>query len=315
MDRVQSLDGLRGLAIALVVLVHTGLLPGGGHGVALFFVLSGFLITRLLVTEADSGHLDLKRFYWNRSLRLLPALLLMVTTVALTFPQTDWIWTVTYTANYAGIAGEPVQNLVHTWSLAVEEHFYLLWPVAIAWIPRRARPRWIAALLMLAVGWRLALLVAGASYTWVYAATDTSAYALLAGCLIAVVDWKPSRAATMVGVSGILGVSMWSTIGTYGYLWDGFLIVGFSTLAVAGCSVHRIRPMEARWLAGLGVISYGVYLWHLPLLNSGLSVPEALALTLAISIVSWRVVEMPLRRFRLAEPRADNRLSSVKAVM
>lgn len=305
MTRTRPLDGLRGVAILLVVAVHAGLLPGGGHGVTLFFVLSGFLITRLLVAEADSGQRDLKRFYWNRMLRLFPALLLMVATVTLAFEGTDWFWPLAYTANYAGIMGASLQNLVHTWSLAVEEHFYLIWPLAMMWIPSQGRKRWFVGLFATAVAWRLLLLIDGVDYTWIYAATDTAAYALLAGCLMAVLDWTPSKAATVGGVVGLVAVTWFVQIGTYSYLWAGFLVVGFSMIAVAGCAHHRVRALELRWLTELGMISYGVYLWHLPLLNSGLSTPIALVLTVAVATLSWRVVEQPLRRFRISADRSD----------
>lgn len=276
----------------------------------LFFVLSGYLITRLLIHESDStGSIDLGRFYWNRMLRLFPAMLLMTVTVALAVAGTDWVWTVTYTANYAGIAGQDITHLVHTWSLAVEEHFYLLWPLAVLLIPVRRRVTWLIGLLALATVWRLGLLVTGAKYTWIYSATDASAFALLAGCVLAVIRWRPRPMVTLAGVVGIITVAWYFPMGSPGYLWAGFLAAGFSAVAVAGCAVHRIPVLETKWLTGLGVISYGIYLWHLPMLNLAVPMPVALLLTLAVSTLSWRAVEKPLRRLRL-QPRPRSQVSA-----
>ena len=149
---VPALDGLRGLAVLLVVLFHAAAPPfqGGFVGVDMFFVLSGYLITNLLLQEyQQQGRIDFGRFYLRRFLRLMPALLFMTATFALVAswqlegePLRQALgeipWAVSYLANWARAWDLiPMFYLVHTWSLAIEEQFYLLWPVVLLWTARK----------------------------------------------------------------------------------------------------------------------------------------------------------------------------------
>ena len=136
--RWGSLDGIRGLAIILVVIAHAfpeTFAGGGAPGVSLFFVLSGFLITSLLLGEIEtSGRIDLKKFFGRRALRLAPALIVYLSVAAIAEGWSS-VWpSLLYLGNYAQIAGSDVGVNVHTWSLAVEEHFYLLWPVLFVFL-------------------------------------------------------------------------------------------------------------------------------------------------------------------------------------
>ncbi len=156
---LAALDGLRGLAVIAVLLFHAGKLQGGFLGVDLFFALSGFLITSLLLAEVDlRGQVDLLAFWGRRLRRLLPAVLLLlvgvtvITTVVATIPEraatlSDGPWAQGYVANWHAIAGhrdywasfELPRMFGHLWSLAIEEQFYLVWPVVIALIAWRTR--------------------------------------------------------------------------------------------------------------------------------------------------------------------------------
>lgn len=157
---IPALDGLRGIAVALVLVFHAGLVTGGYIGVDLFFVLSGFLITRLLLVEVDrSGRVDLRRFWLRRARRLLPALMLFLLVVAvyatwfadrmdLSIIWGDSLATVFYVANWRAIvAGSDywsefvLSPLEHTWSLSIEEQFYLVWPLVVAAVFARGRRR------------------------------------------------------------------------------------------------------------------------------------------------------------------------------
>ncbi|MGA7271868.1 MAG: acyltransferase, partial [Acidimicrobiia bacterium] len=196
--RWPALDGLRGVAILLVFAFH---LPfktflAGSYGVVLFFVISGFLITTILLREVDAnGRVDFGGFYARRAQRLLPALGLVIVghlilqITVLGQPDQWWgrTWPVlAYVANYAAMAGNNLVHMSHTWSLAIEEHFYLVWPAILVAIPARWRWRTTATLALGFLAWRLGLLWAGASDLRVYFGTDANAYAPLIGCALAV---------------------------------------------------------------------------------------------------------------------------------
>ena len=196
MERIPALDGLRALAIAMVIAYHVdkGLVPAGHWGVTLFFVLSGYLVTRVLSSERDrNDRVDLQRFYLKRGLRLVPALLIVC--LALLAVDTSWSQVAPalgYYANYARIGGLDLGLLTHTWFVAVLAHFYLLWPLVIGALPAKRRVRVVAVLVVVAVVWRI-VAIGVMSPGWVYNATDANAVALLAGCWLGVVrprEWR-----------------------------------------------------------------------------------------------------------------------------
>ena len=186
-ERWRSLDGIRGLAIILVVISHAfpgTYAMGGPAGVSLFFVLSGFLITSLLLSENESnGRIDLKKFFGRRALRLGPALIVYLSFMVILQGWSATLPTLFYLGNYAQIAGGYVGANAHTWSLAVEEHFYLVWPLLFVFLsaskPKR-RLVWVASATVLLLGWRFAV----PDGLWAYVGTDTNAYALALGCLV-----------------------------------------------------------------------------------------------------------------------------------
>lgn len=191
-QRIPELDGVRGIAILAVFLNHTQpTLSGGFLGVDLFFALSGFLITGILLNEFNrTGSISLRSFYYRRALRLLPALVVFLLVCA---PWAHWqatTATMFYFANWHSF--EFLGPLVHTWSLSVEEQFYIAWPVVLLLLLRlKLSKTAIAAGLITIIAlifiWRLYLLKSGASWERAYKGTDTHTEGLLIGCVIALV--------------------------------------------------------------------------------------------------------------------------------
>jgi peptidoglycan/LPS O-acetylase OafA/YrhL len=317
MKHRPELDGLRGVAILAVLGAHTGV-PGfadggGGAGVTLFFVLSGFLITSLLLAEREkSGRVDLRAFYIRRALRLFPALaaVLVVTAILLiagVMPRearegTDYgivfIGVILYVANWVYVAGQSIGILGHTWSLAVEEQFYILWPALLLAGMRIGRVRLallVLVLIFLDTPYRLFLDLNG-GFTHVFVGTDCRGDALLFGCVLALLQthWHP-----VVGWIGLIGV------GTMAATWPGdpglgvqiLFIPGAAiagTLAVAGCpTLLAWKPLEF-----IGKISYGLYLWHGLVIWWHLPWPVELPLCIGIACVSYFVLEQRFLRLK-----------------
>lgn len=357
---LRALDGLRGLAVLLVVLSHftPEVTPGGFLGVDLFFVLSGFLITSLLVAEHRStGGIALGNFWVRRVRRLFPALLVVLAVSAAVTALTedgatqhqvglDGLASLFYVANWRFVASgqsyvmEFVQTglspLRHMWSLAIEEQFYLVWPlvvVVVAGVVARLRQRWATLTLgrtlallcgVLAVGsamWMVLLAGAGWDLDRLYYGTDTRLFMILAGSAIGAITvgrpqlsglWRPVVVAGGA-VAGVLLVVATVVVRTDAvWLYRG----GYAAAAVALCVLlvgsaqngpnPLARVLSVRPLVGLGLISYGVYLWHWPIRvwvdteSTGLSDPALFvvrsALTLGVSLASYRFIERPIRR-------------------
>ena len=317
MKHRPELDGLRGIAILIVLGAHTGV-PGfadggGGAGVTLFFVLSGYLITSLLLAEkTKTGRVDLRAFYIRRALRLFPALaavLLAVTILAIAgvMPQAakegvDYrvvvLGVIFYVVNWVAVAGQSIGMLGHAWSLAVEEQFYIVWPTLLLLGLRLGRTRLVLMMLLLAfldTPYRLLLDLNG-GFMHVFVGTDSRGDALLLGCVLALLEihWH-----TAVGWAGLLGLAVVAA------LWPGNPGLGaqimfipaagiVSTLAVAGC------PVILAWrpLAFIGKISYGLYLWHGLVIWWALPWPVAVPLSIAIACVSYFVLEQRFLRLK-----------------
>jgi peptidoglycan/LPS O-acetylase OafA/YrhL len=333
-----ALDGARGVAVTLVILFHTWSVaaPGGLIGVDLFFVLSGFLITTLLLVEGSvTGRISLARFYTRRVLRLMPALVLLlpVCVVAAALAPGSQLggstlravpFTLGYVANWAYAYGADLGALAHTWSLSVEEQFYLLWPLLLIALLRWAGPRAALAAccwgVLLVFALRALMVARGAPWLAVYGGSETRADALLAGCALALAAHLglfrrlPAALVAAAGVAGLAGLA-WVVhlVDPYGWLLHG----GFTGVAVccvlllAALAVRPWAPLvrlfEFRPLVQLGKVSYGVYLWHFPLIlvlypevgSRGVAsfvVVTAVAYTLAS--LSYGLVEAPFLRLK-----------------
>ncbi|MDP9736955.1 acyltransferase family protein [Curtobacterium sp. 260] len=331
MSHRWGLDGVRGIAVLLVVLAHTTTKTlGGGVGVTIFFVLSGFLITSLLLKELDAtGRINLGSFYARRALRLFPALLTVLAATPLLMLVTNdprlheyplWaLLTGLYLMDYARAVGLPETPLGHTWSLGVEEQFYLIWPVALilAFLGLRRNPRAfivvVGIITLAAMVWRL-LAPSVVSSDWTSYSLDTNAFPLLLGCFMATLSWAgvrlPSGPAVIWSTLGALAAITCSTIAIDAkYMWDYYpmaaaVIAAF--LIPAASDVSR-SFLVARPLTWLGKVSYALYLWHFVLLKieyqgdepRSVGLRVALALTsIALAWASWHAVEKPCLRLK-----------------
>lgn len=322
--RWLALDGLRGVAILLVVAAHAYVIPavvGGMVGVTLFFVLSGFLITNLLIEEMEShGRLDLKAFYGRRALRLLPALgvylfgiSLVLATRNVDVPIIESAWPpALYVANYAQILGMDLFAHRHTWSLAVEEHFYLLWPVLVG-LGATRRLRLLATFVGALVLWRFVTGIIDPM--WSYMGTDTNAYALGIGALLAAVRRdsglaKPARYVAPLSVAGLVLLALVQVPDLESLyevsIWIPVLAAGLSAAAVwASVEGGGDSFLKGRTLRWFGLISYSLYLWHAPLMqipgfgDTRATRLGAAALSVFIAWLSWTLIEGPILRSRL----------------
>jgi peptidoglycan/LPS O-acetylase OafA/YrhL len=369
---VGALDGLRGLAVLGVVAFHLaaldggdrdGLLHGGWLGVDVFFTLSGYLITSLLLDEAGrTGRIDLRGFWRRRVRRLQPAALVAVACIVATAAwwapagaagavRSDALTSLAGVANWHQLlahrsyaAGPMVSGFEHFWSLAVEEQFYLVWPLLVAGLVRLGRGRAAvlgAALAGTALSWALLL---SADLQHGYLRTDTRMGSVLVGAALAAVlplGRKPRAAGRLAATSAVAGLLatavLWAAAGWPPHLpLGGVLVVqALATAAViagvvAAPSSAPARLLAVRPLAGIGKVSYGIYLWHWPVfvvctparLGTGWAATTTIRLlaVAALTGASWLLVERPvrlghvLRRTRLALPAAGVLVAGVALV-
>lgn len=304
--RRPDLDGVRGLAILLVLLGHAFAGPVAASGVTLFFGLSGYLITGILRKERQrTGRIDFRRFYARRFTRLAPPLFLAVAVMALVHRglAADSIWApLTWTANYARLFHVPVYLFGHTWSLAVEEQFYIVWPLAFLAIMARRRPVFVLSIaLALLMAWRLFLLVAG-QYDYAYLALETAGTTILAGCLVVLADWKVrSQLAVLVSIGVLLlaPVVSWR-IGGEAWIWVPFVTTPFVAVILAGA--ESCHWLTWRWLGFLGVTSYSLYLWHEPtaftFVGTDRFTPLGALIGTMVGFAAYFLLERPLMRWR-----------------
>jgi peptidoglycan/LPS O-acetylase OafA/YrhL len=366
-----GLDGIRALSIVAVLLFHGGVpwAQGGFLGVEAFFVLSGFLITSLLVLEWQrSATIALKAFWGRRARRLLPALFCLVAVIGVYYANVgpgnsvpglkdDGLATLLYVGNWHQIsvgssyfvANGPVSPLQHTWSLAIEEQFYLLWPLVVFGVlclrgPRGRSRTWtrtrLKMLLVLsgvgviaaALGTALRL-HGGAGLDRVYYGTDTRAASLLLGASLAIglaafaprtgreesgepSKWRRrlSSLAPIIALACVLGMMRFADSQSVWLYPGGLLCLDVAVAVLIAAVVFAPQSLPTRILSlppirAIGVISYGIYLWHFPLFlwldasSTGVSGTPLLllrlALTLLVSIVSFYVIEQPIRQRRV----------------
>src|ERR1700722_535970 len=386
---LPGLDGLRALAVTAVIAYHLGYgwAQGGLLGVGVFFTLSGYLITDILVGQfAASGRIKLGDFWMRRARRLLPALFVMLAVVTVwvnAFNRAfvpgyrgdvvasglyvnNWWYIFQHDSYYSRFA--PPAPLDHLWSLAVEEQFYLVWPWVVlamvllaGWLAKRRRgrllgpgahveargndflsdrARWamagVALVLAVASAIEMAMLFhPGYDPTRVYEGTDTRAFGLLIGAAVAMVyptrrgartlSAGPRRALDAAGLAGLVVIVLlvWRTNEYSAFMFRGgleLLSVATALVVAAAATPGGLLGQAMGWtpMRWIGVRSYGIYLWHYPIIvltaaAGTVGTPESavravvlVAVTVAIAAASWRFIEDPIRRgsYRRTAPAA-----------
>ena len=312
-----ALDGVRGLAILLVLADHVGVLPGAGPvGVTVFFVLSGFLITRVIVEARESGRWSYRWFLGNRMARLFPALAVCVTGVS-----AWWLLAGRPAGEIGGYAAAAITYtgnlphswnfgmvLDHTWSLAVEEQYYLVWPFLL---PPLLRSRaWLGWLILAGVASvLLRFYLAGDSIDMAYVSLGANAFPLLAGCALGIAAPRLRQAPRAVGPLALAGISgiVWAA-GAWSAPFMDMTLAGLVSVPLIWAAMTvGFAPAPLRFL---GRISYALYLWNWPLfwltgtVHAGWQAAPVLLLGLALATMSTLWLEEPVRRWwRAKSPR------------
>jgi peptidoglycan/LPS O-acetylase OafA/YrhL len=334
LPRAPEIDGLRSLAIVPVVLYHAGwsILPGGFVGVDIFFVISGYLITRILDSEIAAGGISLSDFYERRARRIMPALFVMVAAcivaaVIILLPEDlvlfgrSLVFTILFGSNvyfykHTGYfdAAADSYAMLHTWSLAVEEQFYLVFPLVLMLAASRfGLRRWVVVAVIATASFVLSVVTSPLSPAFAFYLPFTRVWELMAGSLLAL---GVVPAVTVRLAREILSIlSLAAIIGTILLLREdqvfpgwvaAFPVLGAAGLIHVSSGTWAGRMLSLRLLVGIGLISYSLYLWHWPLLVFGsyqlmrpLTVTEGTGIALlavVCAVLSWRYVERPFRR-------------------
>ncbi len=344
---LPGLDGLRALSVLVVVAFHSGVIEGGWIGVDVFFGISGFLITGLMVAEHNrNGNVALSAFWMRRLRRLVPALIVLLGLVAILVQLNQVevtarnIWgALTYSTNWVHIFGgtsywdnfATPDPLRHLWSLAIEEQFYVVWPIVAWYVLKRRSPTALGKVALFGAGMSALVQVvgihAGMSIDRVYQGTDTRAVAFLIGAAIALRGWPPRKPTlpswllpTFAGIV-LIPAAIWLP-GDRDWVFSGPLIViSFSGIAaVVYSTTQENRLLSSSALRLIGRWSYGIYLFHWPLvvsrkfddLNSVVRFAVVTALSIVLAGLSYRIIESPIRNRRL--PRVGLLPISVVAV-
>lgn len=349
LGHVPGLDGVRGMAVLLVVVLHAGLvihpadgglLPGGFIGVDVFFVLSGFLITSLLVAEhASAGRISFVAFYVRRGWRLLPALAVLLVAhavyaacvgISMRTEAASVLAIVLYVSNWAQSYGLDVPGgLIHTWTLSIEEQFYLVWPAVVVLLLGRVRSRRalldvLVTAIAASAAVRAWIWAFGAGYPAAYMRTDARADGLLIGAMCAFLwRWQllPRRglsSAASVSLVAVLGVALFWDSTKPGMFYGGYTLVSLAAGVIVIAVMHggwsAGAVFVARPLRAIGRVSYGLYLWQGLCLHIAARTFDdqprvmraiiGVALAVIATFLSWRCVECPLLR-RRSRPPAD----------
>ncbi|HYA00465.1 MAG TPA: acyltransferase family protein [Candidatus Binatia bacterium] len=347
---MAGLDGLRAVAVLAVIAYHlnSAWAPGGQLGVGVFFVLSGYLITDLLLAQRERrGEISLGQFWLRRARRLLPALWVMLAAVtiwtafldasqvpalrgnvlAALFYYSNWWYAIQHESYFALFS--PQSPLSHLWSLAVEEQFYLLWPLILIAVTRFVRRREVLIGLVLVGAAASATVMAlmfqpGADPNRVYEGTDTRAFELLLGASLAIACPSRSLSASIsrvrrsaleiagaLGLAGIVAlIVLTDQYGAFLYR-GGMVLLSVASVAAVLCLAHPAtrlgRLMGIRPLRWIGVRSYGIYLWSYPIMVLTTPADPSVAQLLIygaiqipasflVAALSWRFIEEPIRR-------------------
>lgn len=346
---MPGLDGLRALAVIAVMIYHLNpdWLPGGLLGVGVFFTLSGYLITDILVSQWDTYHsFKMKDFWLRRARRLLPAMLTVVAVIVLCsllfdpsrltalrgdvpaalVYMSNW-WSIFHQVSYFESFGPP-SPLGHLWSLAVEEQFYILWPLLLAlglkYMPRRSvLAGWVTSLAFISALLMAVIYVPGSDPSRVYYGTDTRGFALLIGAALALVwpsgklkEQTSAKARLLldsVGATSLLLLCHWAWASNEydpSLYRGGLLGIALVSAVVVAALAHPVsrlgRLLGLKPLRWLGARSYGLYLWHVPVIT--LTTPQVdtdgvhvlrillqMSATLLLTSLSFKYIEEPIR--------------------
>ncbi len=334
-SHLPGLDGLRMVSVFLVVFYHFGFqaVPGG-HGVLAFFVLSGFLITWLLLKEEEKfGAISLRLFYLRRALRIFPAFycfwILWTSALLIFHKPIHWgqaFSALAYVDNYyQAIFGDPNTGYSHTWSLGIEEQFYLLWPISLIALRRRPRATVLAFAIVTIWIYRVVLeFVVGVHQGYFYEAFDTRADHLLTGCLLAVLlrgghlsrlwEWLSTPAMSILTLAA-LATSAW-TAATIGPVYRNVVGFAIDPLLIAILIVQTIALRKSslwswlnwRWVRYLGLTSYSIYLYQQIVIDPvkgafaayplGVKLAAALAAVILVASASYHFIELPALRLK-----------------
>lgn len=328
-----EIDGLRAVAVLPVIFSHAGFdaVSGGFVGVDVFFVISGYLITSILLTELDRGDFSIARFYERRARRILPALFVVIA-ACLPFA---WLWMMPaqladFGQSVLGVtlfasnmlfwleegyfaASSELKPLLHTWSLAVEEQYYLLFPLFLALVWRRARARALAAVLAVgAVSFALSVVLERHAPSANFYLAPPRAWELMAGAACAfLAAGQPRQWGGAAGLAGLalIGLAVLAYDADTPFPGVRALVPVLGAVLVilfAAPGTLAARLLSSAPMTGIGLISYSAYLWHQPvfafarlrsLTEPGIALMSGLiVLTLLLAWASWRWVEQPFRR-------------------
>ncbi|MBP1307697.1 peptidoglycan/LPS O-acetylase OafA/YrhL/lysophospholipase L1-like esterase [Paenibacillus sp. 1182] len=346
---MPGLDGLRALAVIAVIVYHLNpdWLPGGLLGVGVFFTLSGYLITDILVSQWDTYHsFKMKDFWLRRARRLLPAMLTVVAVIVLCsllfdpsrltalrgdvpaalVYMSNW-WFIFHQVSYFESFGPP-SPLGHLWSLAVEEQFYILWPLLLAlglkFMPKRiVLAGWVTCLALISALLMAVIYVPGSDPSRVYYGTDTRGFALLIGAALALVwpsgklkEQASAKARMLLDSIGAISLLLlchwaWASNEYDPSLYRGGLLgIALVTAIVVAALAHPVshlgRLLGIKPLRWIGARSYGLYLWHFPVIT--LTTPQVdtdgvhvtriilqLLATVLLASLSFKYIEEPIR--------------------
>jgi peptidoglycan/LPS O-acetylase OafA/YrhL len=315
-----ALDGVRALSILAVVLFHCEVpcARGGFVGLDVFFVLSGYLITSLLTAEYRHGGIDIGRFYARRALRLYPTLLLMITVYVglapILWPADDrWLSAVLaalYAYDYALAFWDLAYTIGHTWSLGVEEKFYLLWPLALPLLLRTRHPvAWLVSAFIAVTAWRYFVAM---NWTWsqAYFRFDTRMSGILLGAIAALTHFKVSKHALAAACMVLLVLMALPSLPTSHQTAAVTLRVTLAELSafvlICYAAAHgRATFLASRPMVYIGRLSYGIYLWHFPLVlllrdtqPLWITLGATIAFSFTMAAICLHLVDTPLKRWR-----------------
>lgn len=336
--RIPGLDGLRAIAVIMVMMAHacqttgfpqldilTAIARHGGLGVEIFFVISGFLITNLLLREIRrTQRVDLQAFYVRRSLRIFPAYLCLLGTVFVvsqlgfaTISWRDWLAATTYTLNFVH---RPAWEVGHAWSLSIEEHFYLLWPLLLLLLGTVRSGRIAIGCLVFCFSARWIVLFAFPQWSqmaelWTFTRLDTIA----AGCLLALMAgneaWRdrlnslcafrgavPVYLALLILAVGLCDLSGKLSVGV-GYSVNAVLIALLLWSILLRSDSRLGQFLEQDWLVAIGIRSYSIYLWQQLFLHPYRhdllsSFPQNIVLAFGAACLSYNLIELPALKLK-----------------